>query len=431
MARLLAALVACALLASFAPGAAAARPTRPPPGAASIPLTGEQRLLVMRVTWGPEPFTEDVVHDVVFAQTAAFMRASSFGKTWIVGEQTPWLHALASQPFCDTRAIAEAGRQAAQAAGYDLSRFNRYAFLFPRVDCGWSGLGGDDTIFLNGQLSRKLVAHELGHTYGLGHAKSWDCAGRTCTESEYGDLYDTMGGGQGDFNVFEKSRLGWITSTLTADRDGVYTIDRPDRPSVLPQALVVETARRDYWFENRQEQVPFAGGVLPTGVLVRVSGRLGVSTTLELLPEASLLLPSAAGVGQAALQPAQTFTAAGAFSVTVNTQVDGQVALGFRWLDRTAPAAPEIVTPTARPARRATLKVTWRQPIETGSGVGAYEVSLDGRAALAVPPGVMPTTLATFRMPARGPHKLTVWAIDRAGNRGQAAVRRFVVGRSP
>jgi gametolysin peptidase M11 len=416
-ARLLAALVVCALLVSVAPAAARA-------------FTGEQRLLVMRVTWGPEPFADEVVQDVVFSQTAEFMRASSFGKTWILGEQTPWFHALASQPFCDMRAIAEAGRQAAQQAGYDLTRYNRYAFLFPRVDCWWSGLGGGDTIFLNGQLSRKLVAHELGHTYGLGHAKSWDCAGRTCSETEYGDQYDTMGSGQGDFNVFEKTRLGWITSTLTAARDGVYTIDRPDRASALAQAFVVETARTDYWFENRQEQLPFSGDVLPTGVLVRVSGRPDASPVFRPLPEVSLLLPNAAGPGRSALQPGQTFTAAGAFAVTVDTQLDGQAVLGFRWLDRTAPAPPEIVTPPARLARRRTLAVAWREPVETGSGVAAYEVALDGRAAVAVQPSATQSPFATFRMPARGTHRVTVRAVDRAENRGKAAVRRFVVGRT-
>jgi hypothetical protein len=416
-ARLLAVLAACALAAWTTPGASAA-------------FSGEQRLLVMRITWGPEPFPDAMVQDVVFSQTDAFMRASSFGKTWIAGEQTPWLHVLSVQPVCDTRLIAEAGRSAAQAAGYDLTRYNRYAFLFPRVTCWWSGLGGGDTIFLNGQLSRKLVAHELGHTYGLGHAKSWDCVGRSCTESEYGDPYDTMGGGQGDFNAFEKTQLGWITSTLTAAHDGLYTIDRPDRSSTLPQALVVETARTDYWFENRQEDVPSFGGVLPTGVLVRADGRPDTAPAVRALPEVTLLLPNAAGPGRAALQPGQTFGVQGTFAVTVETQLDGQAALRFRWADGTAPAAPKILTPSPRVARRGALEVTWSQASETGSGVAGYDVSLDGAPAMLVQPGFALSPLARFRMPPRGAHRVTVRAVDRAGNRGKAAVRRFVVGKT-
>jgi hypothetical protein len=406
-ARLLAVLAACALAAWAAPGASAA-------------FSGEQRLLVMRITWGPEPFPDATVQDVVFSQTDAFMRASSFGKTWIVGEQTPWLHALSVEPVCDTRLIAEAGRTAAERAGYDLTRYNRYAFLFPRVTCWWSGLGGGDTIFLNGQLSRKLVAHELGHTYGLGHAKSWDCVGRSYT----------MGGGQGDFNAFEKTQLGWITSTLTAAQDGLYTIDRPDRSSTLPQALVVETARTDYWFENRQEDVPSFSGLLSTGVLVRVDGRPDAAPEVRTLPEVTLLLPNAAGPGRAALQPGQTFGVPGTFAVTVETELDGRAALRFRWADRTAPAAPKILTPAPRVARRGALEVTWSQAAETGSGVAGYEVSLDGAPAMLVQPGFALSPLARFRMPRRGAHRVTVRAVDRAGNRGKAAVRGFVVGKT-
>jgi hypothetical protein len=384
----------------------------------------------MRVTWGPEPFDDATVNDVVFSQTDAFMRASSFGGTWIVGEWTPWLRTFSTPPACDTRAIAQVGRQAAQSLGYDLTRYNRYAFLFPRIGCNWTGLGGGDTIFLNGQLYRKLVAHELGHTFGLGHAKSWDCYDGSCGETEYGDPYDTMGSGDGDFNAFEKSRLGWITSTLTAAHDGVYTIDRPDHQSQLPQALIVETARTDYWFENRQEQLQSFGLSLPTGVLVRVDGRPDAAPVFKPLPEVTLLLPNAAGPGRAALQPGQTFTAKGIFSVTVDTQLDGLAALTFRWADHIAPAAPQIVTPSARPARRSTLEVTWHDATETGSGVVAYQVSLDGRPAITVQPRPTQTPFATFRMPGRGSHRVSVRAVDRAGNRGKATVRRFVVGRT-
>jgi Gametolysin peptidase M11 len=414
-ARVLAVLAACALVGWAAPGAAAT-------------VSGEQRLLVMRVTWGPEPFEDATVQDVVFSQTDAFMRASSFGKTWIIGEQTPWLHALSVEPACDMRLIAEAGRAAAQQAGYDLSRYTGYALLFPRVSCWWSGFGGGDTIFLNGELTRKLVAHELGHTYGLGHAKSWDCVAKTCTETEYGDPYDTMGSGQGDFNAFEKTQLGWITSTLTAARDGLFTVDRPDRQSASPQALVVETARTDYWFENRQENLPFFGRLLPTGVLVRADGRPDAAPEIRTLPEVTLLLPDAAGPGRAALQPGQTFTVPGAFAVTVETQVDGQAGLRFRWADTTAPAAPKILTPAARVARRGQLEVTWNDAAETGSGVAGYEVALDARPPLLVQPNFAQSPLARFRMPARGAHRVVVRAVDRAGNRGKAAVRRFTVG---
>ena len=52
-------------------------------------------------------------------ETGAYIRSVSFGKTWVTGDVTPWLHALATKPGCNTAAIAQAAQSAAQAAGYD------------------------------------------------------------------------------------------------------------------------------------------------------------------------------------------------------------------------------------------------------------------------------------------------------------------------
>ena len=138
-------------------------------------------------------------------------------------------------------------------------------------------------------------------------------------------------------------------------------------------------------------------------------------------------MPNAAGHGQSALQPGQTFSVAGVFAVTVETQVDGQSGLRFRLADTTAPAAPRIVSPGAKLARRAHFDVRWTEAAESGSGVTAYDVSLDGGQALRIPVQFPLTPYASFAMPRTGAHRVAVRAIDRAGNRGPAAVRRFAV----
>jgi hypothetical protein len=258
---------------------------------------GEQKMLVIRVTWGPEPFTDAQVQSVVYDQTAAFMRASSFGKTSIAGTWTPWFRVFAAQAPCDLQEIERVGRAAAQQAGYDLTAYNRFAFLFPRIGCWWTGYGTGENIFLNGALTRTLVAHELGHTYGLSHANTWECLHGSCDAYEYGDPYDTMGRGDGDYNAWEKMRLGWITNTLAAAGAGFYTIDRPDRPSALPQAFSVATARTEYWFENRQEPLP----TLSSGVLVRTTGPPTTPPQFRAPGLQTLLLPNAGGTGRVAV----------------------------------------------------------------------------------------------------------------------------------
>jgi len=120
---------------------------------------------------------------------------------------------------------------------------------------------------------------------------------------------------------------------------------------------------------------------------------------------------------------------AGVFSVTVDSQVDGVAGLRFRWDDTTRPAAPRIVSPGARLAQRPRLDVRWTEAAESGSGVAAYDVSLDGARPTRVAVHFPLTPYATFETPSAGAHRVSVRAVDRAGNRGPAAVRRFTIAK--
>lgn len=73
------------------------------PAGAPAATLGEQRVLMMLTTWGPEPYAPATIR-AELDEAAAYIRSVSFGKTWIAGEVTPWLHALASKPGCDTAA---------------------------------------------------------------------------------------------------------------------------------------------------------------------------------------------------------------------------------------------------------------------------------------------------------------------------------------
>ena len=104
-------------------------------------FVGEQKVLVVPVTWGPQAGTVEDIRRVVFAETDAFMRAASFGKTWLVGDVTPWQQVYTAEFACDPRAIAATARAAAARAGFDPARYDRFVFVFPRIDCRWRGLG--------------------------------------------------------------------------------------------------------------------------------------------------------------------------------------------------------------------------------------------------------------------------------------------------
>jgi hypothetical protein len=392
-------------------------------------FAGEQSVLVVPITWGPRPQSVDEIRHVVFTETAAFMRASSYGRGWLVGDVTPWLQALPSQPECDPRALARVADTAAAAAGFDPARYERFVYVFPRIDCPFSGLGSGERAWINGTAHRKLVAHELGHTYGLAHANSWECPAGRCRAVEYGDPYSTMGFGSGDFNVFEKSFLGWVTNVARPEDGGVFQLDRIELPTGAAQGLVVTTARTEYWFELRLEQLraPFGSWILPTGVLVRVAPNASAPPERLVYPEPNLLLPNPLGTGRAPLFAGEAFRERGAFELTVLSQVGDSAQVRFRWADTTRPRAPGIVEPAARVGRTGPLFVTWSEARETGSGVAYYEVRLDRRPPVRVQTGFAVSPVATLRKPAPGRHTVSVVAVDRAGNRGVVATRRFVV----
>ena len=81
-------------------------------------VTGQQRVLLMQVTWGPEPWP--AAHgQASLDEAAAFIRSASFGRTWIDGQATPWLRALPAPP--PVRRHAQ-GRRVHDAARARLSR---------------------------------------------------------------------------------------------------------------------------------------------------------------------------------------------------------------------------------------------------------------------------------------------------------------------
>jgi hypothetical protein len=401
-----------------------------PPGAAADNL-GEIRTLVVRVTHGPETFSETAVRRVVFGDTDAWIRDASFGQAWLAGDVTPWLRALSSVPACRGRGafapylqeIAATADPAAGAAGYDLSAYDKVIYLVPWRCPDATGVAGSDRqIGLFGALDVELVAHELGHTFGIWtHANRWSCGEGDCRSVEYGDPYDVMGHGPGQYNAWEKFTIGWLTNVARPGASGTYSVDQLERPSILPQALVVTTARNEYWFDHREPVLQdsfLAGSPLVDGLFVRAGRTENVGLPSD-YPEQNILLPNPAGHGLDALLPGQSFRVAGAFELTVAAHVGTRVDIVFRWTDATRPSRP-LNAVVSRKGR--TLRVLWDASSDRGSGVERYEVSLDGRAAASVPNDFRTPLQATVRTP-RGRHALTVLAVDRAGNRSPAARR--------
>jgi hypothetical protein len=309
------------------------------------------------------------------------------------------------------------------AAGYDPSKYDRLVFVHPEQNCPWSAVTQAATVYLNGAVTTYLVAHELGHSFGLGHSNLTDCKHHGCGALEYGDPYDMMGVGTGDFNAKAKYDLGWLTNVARLGKNGTYVLAPIERTSRLPQALVVTTANDQYWIEYRSRPALTNKGqhTAGAGVIFRVSpspdlkdfGSSGIP---------NLLLSNPDGRHRPELGRGERFVDAGAFTLTVLQASGDRARLRFRWTDATAPRAPRF--DAALVGGR--VQVTLDGVRESGSGIARYAITLDRRAPLSVATDAADEPVQIGR-PLPGTHTVKVVVTDRAGNRSPAAVRRLTV----
>jgi len=290
-----------------------------------------------------EPYPDATAQNVMFGATgsvAAFYAEGSYGLTTHTGSITPWLTVSSNKPTtCDISSYSQA-RTLAKSAGYDPANYNLVVYVFPRIPCGWAGLGsvGGQGAWINQALSTYVVSHELGHNYGLLHAHSWDCGataiGPTCTRSEYGDPFDTMGNALRQFNAPGKaSILAWLTGGSIATRSSgsaTYTLSPLESGSGL-RALQLPTSvsGRTYWVEFRQA-TGFDSGLsgnanVMNGALIHLApSAVGGTDLLDMTPGTSGFSDAALDVGNAFTDPAAglTITTVSKSGSTLDVRVD-------------------------------------------------------------------------------------------------------------
>src|SRR5215208_1927909 len=107
--------------------------------AVAFPTLGEQRVLILPATWGPQPFSVAEVEGVAH-ETDEWVRRTSYGKARLSTVTTPWLRVPSAGEACNPARVAEDAKAAAAAAGFDLSKFSRYAVVQPEGLCSFGGV---------------------------------------------------------------------------------------------------------------------------------------------------------------------------------------------------------------------------------------------------------------------------------------------------
>ena len=384
-----------------------------------------------------QPYTAGTATQIAFTNgnaVANYYDEESRGAVTVTGQVFGWYQIPSSKATCDPFTWATQAKAAATAAGVDLAAFTNYVYAFPKANsCAWAGLGampGKDS-WNNGAFALRVVAHELGHNFGVHHASSLSCTSgttrvaisATCSSSEYGDPFSVMGSGNSAHNnAVHLGQFGWLPASeiQTVGPGGPYELGSPlDGPAGSDRLLRIDRHNgTSLYLDVRSIHGPYFDDFSSTdavvkGVTVRISPDLpspgyGLSQTqlVDTTPATSTYADAPLAVGATLTDPVT------GLKVTTLSASGGDATISV--LDPTAPGAPG--SPKATATSATSISLTWTKASDNYA-VDHYRILRDG-VEVATPTGL------SFADAGRSPmttYAYQIIAVDGSGNQGPAA----------
>ena len=213
------------------------------------------------------------------------------------------------------------------------------------------------------------MAHELGHNFGLHHASTLSCRDASgsrvtltdtgsCSASEYGDPYSTMGGGSYaayrlHHAIHREDMKVLPSSVVTTTSDRRVTLSPLYSTGAVRAVRVPRDGSSSYVVEYRRPTGSFdtfgSSSEVATGVLVHIDRGGRQTMLLDATPETSSFSDAALPVGRTVVDPDSRgrITLESRTASQAVVRVTSRSAFRQRWMDAVARGRPAAADVTA------------------------------------------------------------------------------------
>lgn len=401
--------------------------------------SGDRNLAVVLINFtnnATKPFSRSFANGVIFSNAnsvRAYFLEQSHQDSSLQGTTFDWIKVPYSNSTCQPQAWEKAARAILAGRGVNLNAFTNFMFIFPKTSaCAWRGMGylPGSTSWINGTPALRTPAHELAHNFGVQHASTLRCTSNgvrvalssSCTKSEYGDPFTTMGAASTRHNTnLALAQMGYLpaSATRTITVSGRYSLVHASASSGTRLLAIPRGNGTWFYLEYRRPYGTYfdnfsSSSSVVNGVSIRIAK--GFSTITQ-----SLLIdtvPSTTTFLDAPLRRDRSFRdylSGAKVTVTALSSTTATVYISMP-ADTSAPTAPGALTAKATTSSDVTL--SWTAATDNRI-VAGYRVWRGGTQVAALPS----STRAFVDRGLLGgtTYAYTVRAIDGAGNLGAPA----------